>query len=370
MLNQNFSLVVLSKIVGTILQAVFYFIFASILDPNEYGEMSFLIAIAGTVSIISRFGLPHTITVYRAKKEIPFYNQANLLVTISTSIAAIFLIPINIYAAIFSLGLSFFITNQFNFLGAKEYKNYFFITLTKSILLVVLPILFYFAFEIPGILLGMAISNFVVSFQYLNKLKIQNQNFNKIRENYKVVLHNFGVDASLTLPRMVDKLLILPILGFFVVGIYQFNMQILLAMEVLPLALHSFLLSEESSGESHKKIKILVIFLSGILALIAIFISPTIVEQFFPKFSEGIFSLQILIISIIPLTITYILSAGLQSKSSTKVGYSAIVRISSLLILILVLGNSYGLVGLAAAVLISNIINTIFLSILYRNIKY
>lgn len=59
----------------------------------------------------------------------------------------------------------------------------------------------------------------------------------------------------------------------------------------------------------------------------------------------------------------------MQAVESSKVGYSAIVRIGSLLILLSVLGNAYGLIGFSLSVLISSILNTIFLYFLYKYTK-
>lgn len=71
-------------------------------------------------------------------------------------------------------------------------------------------------------------------------------------------------------------------------------------------------------------------------------------------------------IAIIPLTISSILNAKLQSKESTVVGYSAIVRIGSMLVLIPILGSMFDLIGLSVAVLLSIILYTISLYIIYK----
>ena len=65
--------------------------------------------------------------------------------------------------------------------------------------------------------------------------------------------------------------------------------------------------------------------------------------------------------SIIPLTISAIISAKLQASESTVVGYSGIVRVGSLLILIAILGSMFDLIGLAISVLLSTIFYSIFL---------
>jgi len=97
-----------------------------------------------------------------------------------------------------------------------------------------------------------------------------------------------------------------------------------------------------------------------------VILAPILVSELFPKFQEGIFSLQILVFSLFPLVASSIFSAKLQAKESIQIGYSAVVRIFSLLILILILGPTYGLVGLSMSVLLSSIIYAIFLFILHH----
>jgi len=365
---RNISFVTIGNAVSTGLQAIFYLAIATILEPELFGEMSYLIAIAGTFSLFSRFGLNQSVTVYQAKKNVTLSNQINVLAAITSGAASIVLLFINEYAAILCLGLSFFVMNQHNIWGLKKYKRGMFYAITRAILILAVSIPLFYVFEIPGILIGLAISNFIASFDFMKSLR-KIQSFNLVKQNFNVIFHNFGVDVSTNLPRIVDKVLIAPLFGFFFVGIYQFNMQILFGLEILPIVLHTFLLSEESSGKVHKKIISLVVIGTVLLTIISIFLAPIVIESWFPKFSEGIFPLQILIISLIPLSFTAIFSAKLQAKESTKVGLTAIIRIGSLLGLIALLGNLYGLLGLSLAVLLSICVNTIFLGILYNKEK-
>jgi len=363
--SKNFSFVMIGRIISSALQAIFYLIFAAMLQPDSYGNLSYLIALAGTISTISRIGLNYTVTVYQAKNNSELSNQINVLALITTSIASVILLTVNITVSILCFSMSLFLMNIHNLMGLKEYKKYMSIDIIKGILIVVVPILFYFILEIPGILLGMSISYLVCSFHFFKFLHFNTNQFKIITSNYKVLIHNFGVDFSANATKFVDKLIIVPILGFTYTGIYQLNIQILFGLEMLPLALHSFLLSEESSGKKHKKISYLVILASGIVALLVIILGPFFINELFLNYSEGIYSLQIMILSLIPLSIGAILNAKLQAKESTTVGFSAIVRIGSLLILVGILGNLYGLTGLSFAVLISVILNTIVLYALY-----
>ena len=364
--TRNFSFVALGQIVGTGLQAIFYFSLAALLDPENFGEMSYWISLAGAVALIARFGLAQTVTVYQAKNNYLLTGQANILAFITSAVAALVLIPFDIFAAVLSFTMSLFVMNQNNLLGLKKYKRYMWINIVKNTLIVIAPISLYFVLDIPGILLGMAISNLLASSDYSKLLKTKLKSFAKFKSKYKVIIHNFGLDASVNLPRMIDKVLIAHLFGFGFVGIHQFNIQILFALEILPITLYSFLLPEESSGQSHRKINYLVVIGSGLLALLVIVLAPLIIPQLFPKYVEGILPLQLMVISIIPMAISYILSAKLQAMESKTIGYSSIIRIGVLLGLIVLLGEQLGLIGLALAVLISISLNTIFLYLLYN----
>lgn len=365
MKNPDFFYVVLGRVLSSGLQATFYFIFALMLTPEEYGNLSFLIAIAGVAATISRFGLNQTIVVFQAKNS-SFANQLNFLALISTSIAAIILLSVDIFAAFLTLASSIFLMNIQNMLGLKKYKKYGLLNLIKGLLMIIFPIIGFQFLEIEGILLGMSLGYIVTSIHFFKYLSFKNNLRSQIRYNSKTIIHNFGVDISINLVRFVDKLVIVPIVGFAVLGIYQLNLQILIGLEILPTALHSYLLSEESSGKKHKKITFLAILFSILLVIATIFFSPYLIPQLFPNYIEGINSLMVLVFSIMPLTLSSILNAKLQAIESTKIGFSAIVRIGSLVILIIILGSAYGLMGLSYSVLISSSLYAIFLAFIFK----
>ena len=361
---KNFSYVGFGRIAAIGLQALFYFILAALLEPESYGELSVIVALAGTFSVISTFGLNVSLQVYVAKKNSTLSNQINTLFVISTTIAGLILLPMNPLGALLCVSMSLFSMNQFNLMGLKQYKNFMLNALLKSSTYVIIPLLLYFVLEIPGIVLGMAISNLIASIPFFKTLRLKK--FFELKNYYRVLIHNFGVAISGTLPFVVDKLLIAPLFGLFIVGVYQFNLQIFFALGILPGVLGSYLVSEESGGTTHKKISYLVILCSVVLAVITIFAAPYFVNAIFPKYSDGILGLQVMVIAIIPQAVASVFGAKLLAKESTKIGYSAIVQVGSLLLLIALLGNLYGLVGLGIAVLISQAANTLFLYALYR----
>jgi O-antigen/teichoic acid export membrane protein len=363
---KNFSYVVVNRISTTGLHGVFWLIVATMLKPELFGELSYIIALVSIFVLVSNFGANQSIVVFQAKQNHLVSNGINSLFVITTFISALVLLTINEFAALVSLGFSFFAMNQSNLLGKRQYKKFMWTGLVKGIIFLVLPISLYHVFDMTGILLGMAIGDILCSIFFWKSLKFTRESFSSLKNNYKVLIHNFANEANNILPRVADKLLIVPLFGFVLTGIYQFNLQILFALEAIPITLYSYLLPEESSGRKHNKLIYYSILVSILSAVIMIVASPIVIPILFPAYVEGIFSLQLLLITIIPLNISYIYNVKLQSNTSITIGFSLFIRMGSLLILIFLLGDLYGLVGLSVAFLVSAILNTIFLSILYQ----
>jgi len=243
---KKFSYVVLGRILGSALLAIFFLIFATILEPQDYGEMGYLIALAGTFSVVSRFGLPQTVVVYLAKEKKLLSHQVNLLAVITASSATMILLFINEFVAFLCLGISFFFLYQHNLLGEKKYQRFLKSSILRNTLTLVIPFPLYFVLGIPGILLGMALGNIISSVWLVKSFSLKVKSFQLLKNNYKVLINNFGIDASISLVRTVDRLLIGTMFGFLFTGIYIFNMQILFGLEILPRILYLFLLSEKN----------------------------------------------------------------------------------------------------------------------------
>jgi len=363
---RNFSYVGLGRIFGISLQAIFYLIFASILGPEKYGGLNVVVALATTFSIASRFGMSISLQVYQAKQKSEISNQIKTLFIIFTSIAALILLSIDPYAAILTASLSFFIINQQNLLGLFQYKKFMIFTIIKSGLFFIIPFLLYFVLDLSGIVIGMSIANFVASAPFFKNLKIVS--FTGLKAYKKTLIQNFLVDMA-QFVYSLDKLLISFLFGFLIVGIYQFNLQIFIGLTVLPQILLSYLISEESKGITHGKIISLAIIISVLVTAAVILFAPFFVSEFFPDYSEGIFSLQILVVTLIPSTIGAILGSKLIARESSKVGFVSIIHIGILLGLIIILGQNFGLVGLSIAVLITNIVLVYLYYFLYRKMN-
>jgi O-antigen/teichoic acid export membrane protein len=168
-------------------------------------------------------------------------------------------------------------------------------------------------------------------------------------------LHSYSEPVSLTIATNADKLLIAPIFGFEILGLYHLGFQFLMFLSVIPASLNQYLLPQEASGIERKGIRTFGLVLSIVLAVILFFTLPLIIEQFFPKYTEGTSLAQLLILGVIPITMNSLMNTRLLGKEKSKiVVIGSAVYISSLLFLLYVLGNHFGLFGLGMAVIISS----------------
>ena len=64
---RGLSIVGISDIISSAISSVFWLYMASIMGADNYGQVSYLLAIAGISSTLASLGVQNTITVYTAK---------------------------------------------------------------------------------------------------------------------------------------------------------------------------------------------------------------------------------------------------------------------------------------------------------------
>ena len=363
---KNFSYLAGGRAGSSLIRAVFLIVIATLMEPDSYGQFAYIISLAGTTTVVARFGLPSTVIIYLSKGKKQLADKINLIAIISTSSGAALLLFIDVYAAFLCLSMSLFFLHESNLIGEQKYKKHVKSIILRNILVTFLGISLFYVAGMHGIILGMAFANLIFAFPLFRKITIHSFSAEPIRENYKVILNNFGVESSQRLVKFIDKMVIGIWFGFLSLGTYYFNMQILFAIQILSAVLHSFLIAEIGRGKKHRKLSFIIIIISTILTILVIIVSPFVIESVFPKYLDGVFALQILIIAVIPNVFSVILTARMQLMESTKVGYSAVLRIGSLVVLIGLLGTVYGMIGFSIAVVVSEILHTVFLYFLYK----
>ncbi len=356
------------NIVSAGISAIFWFYLASLLSADDYGQVSYFIAIASIASTISFLGAGNTIIVYTSKGEkiqspIFFISIISSIVTL----IAVFIIFFQIGLSLYILGLVIFMLATSELLGKKLYGKYANYLITQKILMTGLAISLYYFFGVEGVILGIALSFFPFSIRIYKSFKESKLNLKLVKPHFGFMMNSYAYDLSKTFSASTDKLLIFPMFGFAILGHYQLGLQFLAVFSILPSIVYQFILPEDSSGNSNNKLKKYTIVVSVILAFLGIVLSPIVLPVFFPKFLEAIQVVQIVSLSIIPATINLIYVSKFLSNELSKIvligsGVFLAIQITG----ILMFGQIYGINGIAMALVIATAVETIFLVIINR----
>jgi O-antigen/teichoic acid export membrane protein len=358
----------ISDIIGNAISAVFWLYMASLLGAEEYGQVSYFIAIGGIVSTISLTGAANTLTVYTAKNikiESTIYITSLIVTSISAIVISVIFYNLGIIAYVF--GAVIFGLGSSEILGKKMYKSYSKYVIAQKLLMVGLAIGFYHLIGINGLVLGLGLAFLPYTFRLYRGFKETKIDFSLLRKHYGFITNNYVLTLSGIFSGQLDKIVIVPILGFVILGNYQLGIQLLAILEMLPAMIFKFILPHDATGNPNKKLKKVMILSSVSLAVIGVVVSPVIIPIFFPKFIPTIQIFQIVSLSIIPSTIGLTLISKFLGLGKSKfVLISSVIYTAIQIILILSLGKLYGVNGVATAFVISISIQTIILLFIDR----
>ena len=358
----------IANIVSTAISAIFWFYLAALLGEENYGEISYFIAIAVIAGVFSSIGSGYTTTVYTAKNVNIMPALSVLSITISAITAAIiYLLFQNIAVSLYVIGYVIFSIVQAEMLGKKNYKTYSKITILQKILLVTLAIPIYFVMDSHGIILGFALSFLPFLFIIIIKIKKNGVDFSVLKSRFGFMMNSYGVDICKVLSGNIDKLIIAPMLGFALLGNYHLGIQFLILLSILPGIVLQYTLPHDASGTINTQLKKITVLASTIFAVIGVFISPIIIPYFFPQYDESVIVIQIISIAVIPRSISYIfISKFLGIEKSKFVMMAIIVYIATQIPAIILLGDLYGIYGIAAALVLAETSQAIFLLLVSR----
>ena len=122
---KDLSIIGAVDISAAAISAVFWFYVASLLGPEDYGEVSYIIAIAQTASTVSLLGAPHVLIVYTAKnvRIQPALSALTLMIGTAVSII-LFLFYYNTEMSFLILGYMIFSLVTSTLLGQKLFGEY------------------------------------------------------------------------------------------------------------------------------------------------------------------------------------------------------------------------------------------------------
>ena len=353
---------------------IFWLYIASLLGTEEYGEISYIISIGIMAGTISLAGMSNLLIIYGAK-NIKIQSTIFLIGLISSGITALiifFFIDSNIIISLYIIGFVIFTLVTAELIGQKLFLKYSKIVIIQKIMLVIFSIVLYHLIGLQGIMLGIAISFLVfivIMYKTFKQVKID---FPILKSKYKFSINSFLLDISNAFHGSLDKIIIAPILGFSLLGNYQLGLQFIGLLYLIPGMLFSYVLTHDASGNSTKLVKKIIIIISIILAVLSIILSPILLPIVFPQFTEAIIIIQIMSVSIIPSAIasTYI-SKYLGSENSRIVLIGSGLYLLIQVISIIVLGNMYGVNGVALSIVISALVHVVYFIIVdklyYKN---
>jgi len=355
--------------IAAITGGIFWLFIATLMSSEEYGQLNYFLSIAFLLSSVSMLGLGNSVITFLPKGKEELLYQANLLVVFSNCILLVLLVIfLNNVTVIFLLvGISFFVMSQVEYLGRKDYKNYSYVTVAQRLLNVPLSLSLYFVMGIDGIILGYAISTLLFSYTFFKSFRGFTFRFSTIKTNLSFITHSYYLDLAGNATRHADKLLIASLFGFGVLGLYQIGFQFFLLLSIIPMSVFQFMLPQEASNVQQKKIAIRTLILVTGLSISLMLAIPTIITNLLPNFLDSVEVSQIMILSIIPMTVNSIMySRFLGREKSKSVLISSSLRLFTLLILILFLGQILGLIGLGIAILVSYTLESVALLIISK----
>ena len=361
---QNISALGIADLGTAVIGGVFWLVIATLIDPEEYGEINYLLSIVGISFSICLIGIRETIIVYTTKKN-PIIPTIFIITGFSGLVGFVAL------GGIFSrLDISFlllgYIINDLclgYFLGLKSYKTYSKFVLVQKVSSFGLGIIFVLIFGYEGLIAALALSYIHFIFIYFKVLRKEKINFSLLK-NSKFFVENYVMNVSSSFRSHLDKIILLPIVGFTIIGNYALALQVFAIMMAFPRLVFKYILPEDTDGNENKNLKIFTIIFGIVMALSGYFLSPIIIPVIFPKFLEAITIIQIISFAAIPSSINQIQTSKLLSKEKSRsVLISRLFGLSTMITLLVILTPTMQEIGISIAFLASSIILCISLFI-------
>ena len=342
--------------------ALLWFFLAKELGAGSYGEIQYYLSIAGIAYIISSLGTPNVITVYAAKK-IEIFSTL-MIISLAGGFIAFTALVILFQRIDLGLLVIAFIIHDFTlnyFLGKKSYKDYSKYFILQKCLMIIMVIGLYYLIGFNGILYGIIISHLVIIFITIKLFKISKINFSNLKLRMEFVSTNYFERLVSGLKGEMDKLIIIPFLGFEILGNYALGIQFYSILMILSQIFLKYQVPQDASNISNKKLKKLILINSIGMSIIGIVVFPKIIEIFFADYTETIITIQIMSLAATPATLGFIyISEFLGLEKARYVVTGRILSLLTLITGIIILSNYYGIVGAASSFVLASCAQTIF----------
>jgi O-antigen/teichoic acid export membrane protein len=369
---KDLSAIGIVDIISTIIGGLFWFYIVTLLDAEQYGQISYLIAIAGLASSVALLGSENTLTIYTAKK-IKLQSAVYLITIFAGTIASIvvFFITNRFEVGFLVFGYLIFNLVGAEMLGRMAYVPYARYILVNKLLMVGLSIGLFFVIGESGIIIGIALSSSLYGYSVYKVFKTIKIDFSLIKERTGFMITSYLTSLSNRFADTLDKIIIAPMLGFVILGNYQLGLQFLEVLSILPSIVFKYILPQDAQGNPNKKLKKLTIISSVFITIGTILLSPLTIPTIFPKYTESVQIIQILSISLIPSTINVIYVSKLLGSERNKIVLcGSLIFLTIQTISIILLGIVIGVSGAAIGFLLGVTCQTVFYLIMSRYQKF
>lgn len=352
-----------ADIIGTGITSVFWLFLASQISPENYGEIFYFIGIAITVSAFVIIGTQSTLSVYCSKKikiESTLYFISLLLGVAASIIIMILFYKVDVVFLLFGYIINTLAIGEI--LGKKSFSSYWKFSLVQKILTLILGLSFFYALGPDGILFALAISYIFFSIQIYKGFKETKIDFSLLKDRSLFIVNNYLVEVFTKLNAHLNKFIIVPLLGFSVLGNFSLALQVVNVGLIFTMIVFKYTVPFDAQGKENKKLKKISLIVSVAFAFLGMFLAPIIIPIFFPEYVDVISVIQIISFSIIPVTIARIYASKLLGQEKNKqIVFSKIISMITFVVAIVILSPNYGVIGLGISYLLSTIAESICL---------
>jgi len=361
-----------SNLGASVILSFFWLFLASILAKTEYGELGFLMSIVNVGSAVALLGMRTTIVVFEAKNQNVFPSSF-VVILISSSITAIvsFFLTNNVYISFLIVGLNIFFIILSGLNSQQKYNAFSKHKLIRSALTVIFALILYQIFGLNGIFLGYFLSTLLILKELKPLIKNKKLDFSILKTKSKFIIFSYSTSLSDVIFGWGDKMIIGILFGFSILGSFYFAFQYLLLLETFPRSLSIYFTPQEAMGKRNKNIKIFAVIIAGLITILSIFAIPYVINMFIPKYDDSIIPIQIMSLAVVPLSVIGIQQSKFFGKEhSREVLMGGLIQSGFYLALIILLGQNFGLIGLAFGFLLGVISRMIFNFIIGKKLGY
>ena len=354
--------------VGIGITGLFWFFLATLIEPEEFGELQYFLSIASIAFILSMVGSQSTITVYAAK-NVKLISTLYVLSLIGSIISSVILLSI-FYRLDVSIIIFGYLISELSIsylLGRKLFSNYPWYVLTQKILVVVLGLGFFYFFGVEYVIFGLALSYIHYVKIFFNGLKDSPLNFGLLKLRSEFIRNNYVYGLIVGIKPHVGKIIIVPLLGFSLLGEFALSLQIYAVLMMFSQISFKYLLPQDASGIQNKKLKKIIVIIAIIISILGITVLPFILPSVFPKYAELTSAITILSIGVIPSTLVMIFTSellGIEKSKFVLIGES--IAFVTIVIGIVTLGSLMGIEGLAISFVLGFLFQSVYLVVLNR----